>query len=64
MALLSYGLSRNVPIVAEDGTETLGCLVAIQHQNGHRERMIIREDRIAHYGEGIIEQEVKRYVSR
>lgn len=60
MAMVGYGISRNMPCVdAKTGEEVLMCLCVIQHENGFTQRHVIPESLIQYAGEGVIELEVR-----
>lgn len=65
MAIVGYGISRNMPCVnAVTGEETLMCLCVIQHENGYMQRHVIPESLIQYAGEGVIDLEVKEAALR
>lgn len=64
MALVEYGVSRNMTVVDEHGKELQAALILIKHENGYTERLIVREDLIRFAGEQVIDDEVKRALNR
>ena len=65
MAMVRYGISRNMPCVdAVTGEEKLMCLVVIQHDNGYMQRHVIDEGLIRFAGEGVIEREVQEAAAK
>lgn len=48
MAIVKYGVSRNMPCEDKDGKEVRMCLCVIEHENGYQQRHVISEDMIRH----------------
>lgn len=46
MAMVRYGVSRNMPCEDKAGNDLLMCLCLIQHENGETQRHVIAEDAI------------------
>jgi hypothetical protein len=59
MAMVDYVVRRNVPATKGNGAEAMIALVLIRHENGTEQTLAVDEEMIRHYGEGVIEKEVK-----
>lgn len=64
MAMISYGLARNVDATDSNGKPVKIALAVVEHENGHREKVAIPEGLITFAGESIIPHEIARKVRR
>ena len=58
MALVSYGITRNVKAQDAHGRAVKIAMVVIKHENGTEQTLAINEDFIRFAGEDVIEKEV------
>lgn len=59
-----YRVTRNVPATNAHGQPCLIALVSVEFINGFEKTLAVDEGLIAFAGEGIIENEVKRFLSK